>query len=193
MLSTHIEAVKRIWGSSSIKWGTKMRLTLCLAALAASVATASPALAQSATAAGEARGTILQSLTLTKTADLDFGTVAPDVNDPGSVSVNANTGVRSTSGGVVALPGPFGRARFEGYGEAGQLVQLTLNQPAGGVLTNGGNSITAVLNLDASGATMRTIGVAGNFVVHVGGDFGIGANQPNGLYAAQFDLTADYQ
>ena len=29
--------------------------------------------------------------------------------------------------------------------------------------------------------------------VGVGGDFAIAANQPNGLYAANFDLTADYQ
>ncbi|HVL78674.1 MAG TPA: DUF4402 domain-containing protein [Sphingomicrobium sp.] len=169
-----------------------MRLTLCLAALAASVATASPALAQSASAAGQAQGTVLQSLTLTNVEDLDFGVVAPDANDPGTVSINANTGVRSTSGGVVALPGSFSRAQFIGYGSQGQEVQLTLNQPAGGVLTSGANSIGALLGLDSGGAT-RVIGAGGSFTVYVGGTFNIAANQANGFYSAQFDLTADYQ
>ncbi len=171
-----------------------MRLTLALAALAATVVTASPAFAAaaSATETAEAKGIVLQSLTLTKVSDLDFGTVAGSALFAGTVSIDADSGARAFTGGVVGLPGVFQPAEFTGLGEADQLVQLTLGQPAAGVLSSGGNNITAVLAMDSGGAT-RTIGSTGEFTVYVGGDFGIAANQPNGLYSAQFDLTADYQ
>lgn len=163
-----------------------------LAAAAATMASATPALAQQAAATAEARGVVLQSLTLSRVSHLDFGTVAGDVLNPGSVTINADTGVRSTGGAVVALPGAFSRAQFDGYGSPNQTVQLTLTQPAGGVIVNGANSVGAVLNLD-SGGTTRTIGAVGTFSAYVGGVFSIAANQPAGLYTAQFDLTADYQ
>ena len=172
-----------------------MRLTLSLAALAATVAFATPALAApaSVTEPAEARGVVLQSLTLTKVTDLDFGTVAGSALAAGTVSVDADNGARAVSGGVLGLPGLFTRAEFSGYGTATQVVQLTLSQPAAGVLTNSSSdTISALLVLDSGGVT-RTIGSTGQFTAYVGGDFGIAANQPNGLYSAQFDLTADYQ
>jgi hypothetical protein len=178
--------------SFSKKWGIKMRYSLCLAALAATVATATPALAQQATATADAKGIVLQSLTLNKISDLDFGTVAGDALNPGTVSIDADTGARSVTGAVVALPSTFGRAQFDGFASPNQTVQLTLNQPAGGVIINGANSVGAVLNLDAGGVT-RITGGTGAFSVFVGGDFSIAANQAAGLYSAQFDLTADYQ
>jgi hypothetical protein len=178
------------------KWGTKMRFTLTLAAAAATLAFATPAAAQQAqaTATGNpvAKGVVILPLTLSKTSDLDFGTVAPDVTNPGTVAINANTGARATTGSVVALPGAFSRASFDGAGNAGNLVQLTLNQPAGAVISSGTNTVGAVLSLDSAGTT-RTIPAGGTFTVYVGGVFSIAANQPSGLYSAQFDLTANYQ
>jgi hypothetical protein len=169
-----------------------MRYTLLVAALAATVAT--PALAQQAPASANAKGTVLQSLTLVKQTDLDFGTVAPDLNNPGQVVVDADSNVRTTSGSVVALPGAFSRAQFDGNGTAGKTVQITLNQPAGGVILNGTNSINAALALDSlSGGGPRTIPAGGVFSVYVGGTFDIAANQASGVYTAQFDVTANYQ
>lgn len=172
-----------------------MRTKICLAALAASIVAAAPAVAQQATATADARGIVLQSLSLNRVSDLDFGTVAGDALLPGTVSIDADTGARSTTGAVVALPGAFSRARFDGFGSPNQTVGLTLTQPAGGVICNGGgcvNQVGAVLNLDSVG-NPRSTGGTGAFSVFVGGDFSIAANQPAGLYTAQFDLTADYQ
>jgi len=177
-------------------WGTKMRLNLCLAALAATLVTATPAVAaSSATATANAKGIVLQSLTLNRVTDLDFGTVAGDNTNPGTVSVDADTGARSTTGAVVALPGAFTRAEFAGFASTNQTVQLTLTQPAGGVICNGVgcvNTVGAVLSLDNGGSTTRNTGLTGAFSVFVGGDFSIAAAQPAGLYTAQFDLTAVY-
>jgi hypothetical protein len=169
-----------------------MRLSLGIAAVAATFAAASPAFAQSYTETAEARGTILQSLTLTKASDLDFGTIAADALVAGTVSIDPDTGARSSTN-VSELPGVFSRAQFDGLGADGQIVELTLSQPAAGVLVNvAGDEIPAVLTIDADGLT-RTLPASGLFSVYIGGDFDIAANQANGLYTAQFDLTAEYQ
>jgi len=170
-----------------------MRLNICLAALAATVVAATPAAAQQQrTATAEARGTVLSPISLQNTAPLDFGTVAA-TNAAGTVSVDADTGVRSQTLGVVLVPSAFSRAKFDGIGQANQSITLTLAQPVGNVLNSGANSVTATLALDQSGATTRSLGSSGAFTVYVGGTFGIAANQPNGLYTAPFTLTADYQ
>jgi hypothetical protein len=170
-----------------------MRLNISLAAIAATMVAAAPAVAQQQrTAAAEARGTILSPISLQNTAPLDFGTVAA-TNAAGTVSVDADTGVRSQTLGVVLVPSTFSRARFDGIGQASQSITLTLAQPVGNVLNSGLNTVTANLTLDQSGATSRSLPVSGAFTVYVGGTFGIAANQPNGLYTAPFTLTADYQ
>src|SRR5947208_5124434 len=169
-----------------------MRLNICLAAVAATLVAATPAVAQQRSATAEARGVVLQPLTLTKVSDLDFGTVAGS-NVAGNVTVDANSGVRSAGGGVIAAPSTFSRGRFDGLGQTGQTVGLSLTPPTGNVLVSGSNTVAVhSLSLDNGGAT-RVIGAGGNFTVYVGGDFGIAANQPNGTYSALFTLTADYQ
>jgi len=172
-----------------------MRFNLTRAALAATLAVASPAVAQQATTttSAEARGLVLQSLTLSKFSDLDFGTVAGSATVAGNVVIDPDTGSRSAGGGVTLMPSTVSRARFDGLGVPGQSVLLTLTPPVGNVLLNGTNTLTInSMSLDIGG-TNRTIGGTGSFTVYVGGDFQIAANQANGLYAANFDLTADYQ
>lgn len=174
-----------------------MRYTATIAALAATLVAATPAMAAStATATANAKGIVLKSLSLSSTADLDFGTVAADATNPGTVSVDADTGARATTGAVVALPGAFARGQFDGLGDPNANVTLTLTQPAGGVICTGGAacpaSIPATLTLDQGGSTSRTTDGLGRFTVFVGGDFSIAANQQNGTYSSQFDLTAVY-
>ena len=176
-----------------------MRFTVYLAAIAATTAFATPAFAQdvSATATAEARGLVLQPLTLTKVDDLDFGTILASAV-AGSVSIDADTGVRSSSGGVTQVASnPGQRALFAGAGTFNQVVTLTLTPPPGNVLVSTTNSadliaVTALV-MDNTNATIRSIGLGGTFQVGVGGDFAIAASQPNGLYKADFDLTAEYQ
>ena len=180
-----------------------MRLNLCLAAVAATLVTASPAFAQqavaTANATAEARGLVLQPLTLTKASDLDFGWVVSTAA-AGNVVINPDDGTRTVGGGVQGVPGRLGgRATFAGAGTAGEQVILTLN-PATVLVstTNAADTINVTsMSLDNCGAACvndtRTIDSSGAFLVGVGGDFAIGINQANGLYSANFDLTADYQ
>jgi Domain of unknown function (DUF4402) len=179
-----------------------MRFKLTLAALAATVAFASPAMAQTAaTASAKAKGTVLQKLTFVQVAgrDLDFGTVLAS-GTSGTVSIDADSGGRSFTGGVTLLSVAAGdRALFAGVGTDGQQVDIHLAPPASLGRIGGGASVTVnSMSLDSNGvgtATDRTItinDVNGAFQVGVGGTFDIAANQLDGVYEANFDVTVDY-
>ena len=171
-----------------------MRFKIALAALAATAAFASPAAAQTvASESATARGTVLQPLTLTEDADLDFGTVLSTAA-AGTVTINADSGVRTVTGGVAAVAiNPGHRAVFTGYGEPATQVNLSLSYPA--FLVSGANvvAVDPVVGMffDSAG-TSRTINAGGTFQVGVGGQFNIAANQPNGVYTGTFTVTAQY-
>ena len=168
-----------------------MRFKIALAALAATAAFASPAMAQTiASEPAEARGTVLLPLTLTEDANLDFGTVLSSAA-AGTVSNDADTGARSVTLGVTGVAiNPGHRALFTGYGTPNTQVNLSITYPA--FLVSGANVVGVTsLNFD-SGGTTRTLNAAGTFQVGVGGDFSIAANQPNGLYTGTFTVTAQY-
>jgi hypothetical protein len=173
-----------------------MRFNFTLAAVAATLA-ATPAVAQQATTTepAEARGVVLQSLTLTKISDLNFGTVAGSNTVPGTVNIDADNGARTATGGVSLMPSGSSHAQFDGLGVPGQQVILTLTPPPSMVLVNGGGQTLSInsMTLDSGNATTRTIGGTGQFSVFVGGNFQIAAGQAAGLYTANFNLTADYQ
>ena len=177
-----------------------MRTRFYLAAAAATLVVAAPAAAQQATvtATGNpiARGVVILPLTLSKTSDLDFGTIVASPTLAGTVSINADDGARAVTGGVVMVPSfPGGRAVFQGAGTPTQNVLLTLQAPA--VLNNG--SFTIPVNsmtfdtVAGNWTTTRTVDGTGAFQIGVGGVFGIAANQANGVYSAPFIVTAQYQ
>lgn len=172
-----------------------MRFKLCLAALAATAAFASPAYAQVVDDAdATARGIVLLPLTLTNVDELDFGTILASPL-AGTVSINADDGSRTVTGGVSEISLDLGqRALFNGVGTEGQQVDLTLTPVA--ALTGPGTPITVLqMNLDSGGGytQTRTIPAGGAFQVGVGGSFAIGANQANGVYTGTFNVEAEYQ
>ena len=175
-----------------------MRIHVYLAALAASAAVASPAYAQafpSDDAPATARGVVLQQHSLINQSNLDFGIVTTDGVSAGSVTIDASAaGSRASTGGVTLLPSTSSSARFDGLAAPLETVVLTLTPPVGSVLQSAaGDQITVnSLSVDAAGLT-RTANATGNFTVYVGGDFGLTANQPAGVYSADFNLNAEYQ
>ena len=175
-----------------------MRFQLCLAAVAVSVAAASPAVAQafpSDTATGTARGVVLQQHSLINQSNLDFGIVTTDGVSAGTVVIASTAGgARTSTGGVTLLPSTSSSARFDGLAAPLETVVLTLTPPVGNVLQSAaGDQITVnAMSVDAAGLT-RQANATGNFTVYVGGDFGLTANQPAGVYSADFSLTAEYQ
>ena len=57
--------------------------------------------------------------------------------------------------------------------------------------TNAGRR--SVVSLDLDGPNTRTIDASRAFFFYVGGTIQIGADQAEGLYESNFDVTADYQ
>lgn len=179
-----------------------MRLKLTLAALAASVAFAPSANAQvvipPSTDTGQARGTVLRPLSVNADETLDFGTVLAN-GTLGWVEVSAETGGRSVDGGggvdLVSLDSG-GRGTFIVTSTAGRSVDLTVVPPT--TLANANGNLIDVLDfrmdgLPAGGVTdTRVTPASGLFVVGVGGRFEIDATQENGIYTADYTLTAEY-
>ena len=160
------------------------------AALAASAAPAAAQVYPDRQATGEAL--ILVPLSLVKIDDLDFGTV---VTSPvsGTVSINATTGARTVAGGITGLASDQGfRARFAGAGSPNQQVIVVVTQPT--ALQNANGDQITVLALTLEGSPIKTIDpVTRAFNFGVGGIILVGANQPEGIYSATFDVTALYQ
>jgi hypothetical protein len=176
-----------------------MRFHVCLAALAASAAVASPAFAQqvypSDTADATARGVVLQQHSLINQSNLDFGIVTTDGLNSGTVTIASTAGgARASTGGVTLLPSASSSARFDGLAAPLETVVLTLIPPVGNVLqdANGDQITVNAMSVDSNGTT-RSASSTGTFTVYVGGDFGLGATQPAGVYHADFHLTAEYQ
>lgn len=135
---------------------------------------------------------ILIPLTLTKVQDLSFGTIVPSTTTAGFVSINAVSGARTGSAGLTLMPADVGqRGRFAGAGTPNQQVIMALTPPTD--LVNPAGDTIPVLAMSLDGPTTRTIAADHTFFVGVGGVIFVAANQADGLYSADYDLTADYQ
>jgi hypothetical protein len=163
-------------------------------ALGALLVSASPAMAApvAALTPPPARALLLIPLTLTKVQDLSFGTIVPSTTTAGFVAINAVSGARTGSAGLTLMPTDIGqRGHFAGAGSPGQQVIMALT-PATELSNPAGDTIP-VLAMNLDGPTTRTIAADQTFFVGVGGVIFIAANQPEGLYSATYDLTADSQ
>ena len=165
-----------------------MMLALAAAALGATSVAAAPV---SSPTPPPGRALLLIPLTLTKIDDLSFGSVVPSAVS-GTVMINATTGARSIAGGITAVPSDVGqRATFGGAGSANQLVIVTVTAPA--VLTSVAGDTLTVLVLTLDGSPLRTIHpTSRTFFFAVGGIIRIEANQPEGVYTSDYDVTVNY-
>lgn len=170
-----------------------MKHILTPLALVAALALAAPAQAAPVGASPPATGRalILIPLTLVAVDDLNFGTV---ISSPvsGTVTIPANGAARSAAGGVTLVTSDPGlRARFAGAGSANQTVVINATNP--GTLSNGLGDTVTILALTLDGPATRTIDpVTLSFEFHVGGVLQVAADQAEGVYTAEMDVTADY-
>ena len=141
--------------------------------------------ANAATASADATATILQQITVTKTADLAFGTIVVGATG-GNVTVS-NSGGAITCAAALACSGTNGAAAFNVVGTVGEAVTVTVAPTVS--LTSGSNSMTATLNPNFSGS--YTLAASNN--LRVGGTLAVGANQASGVYSGSFDVTVNYQ
>jgi hypothetical protein len=163
---------------------------LALAGLAAAVA--SPALAQSsASVTVNSTGRIIAPITLTKDADLAFGTIIKPNTGNGTVTIGTSADTVAVTGTGTASMGTASRAKFTVGGEGGQTYAITV--PASFTLSNGGNDVTVTLTSSATTGTLSgTLGASGSQTFQVGGAFTIPSTQATGNYAGSFTVTTAY-
>lgn len=158
-------------------------------AVAAAVLLLAPA-AHAQTTTSTTRITLLSPLSVVNTAPLDFGQLAAGAT-AGTVTINANTGARTVTGGTVAAGGSPQRATFVAAGVINRILIVTVG---GGstTLTNGTGGTMTMNNLTLDGPTVRTFNSSGVATVNVGGRLNVGANQQPGNYTGTFSVTMVY-
>ncbi|MBA3678075.1 MAG: DUF4402 domain-containing protein [Sphingosinicella sp.] len=148
---------------------------------------AAPAFAQSNSATANSSVSIIIPISITKSTDLLFGTVAKPLTGSGTVAVNASTGTRTVGGGVVGMTSTTGRATFTVTGDTTRAFTATV--PANFTLGNGtpGDNITVALTSDVPAAL-----TAGSATIGVGGSFSLAAAQTVGAYTGSFAVSVAY-
>jgi hypothetical protein len=165
----------------------RLLLAAALAAMAMPCVGAPVAAPQPATG----RALLLTPLTLTRIDDLNFGTIVPSPVS-GAVSISPATGARTIIGGVTGVASdPGGRGYFATAGSPSQQVIVTISQPL--AMTSTAGDTVQVLALTLDGPNIQTIDpITRNFFFGVGGIILVGADQAEGIYQANFDVTATY-
>jgi hypothetical protein len=136
-----------------------------------------------------ASANIMRSISLTKQADLSFGTIIASAI-AGSVTVDAASGAQSDTGGASTFQAG-NRAQFVVNGEPSFAFSVTY--PASVTLTNPSNdTMSASLLSDLTGDQGNLDGAgAANF--SIGGTLNVNADQPSGAYLGTFEVTVAYQ
>ena len=171
-----------------------MKKLLVIAALASGIFGATSAYAQaSASTSASGSVTLLRPITITKTADLEFGRVVKPSTGTGTVSMtNASDAVTAASGAVAISGITTSRAKFTIDGEGGQGVSVTV--PATFNIVNGAVTITVTTtqNLGASTTLNNALGSAGSATLDVGGSFNVPSTNATGLYTGTLNVSVAY-
>lgn len=163
-----------------------------LAASAALAPLLMPAAASAAPVRASTTGkaTVLQSLSVLKRADLDFGELV--VSSAGTAVLNPVSGTTSVTGAVTPVGTAGHPATFTTTGSKNSVVIIHVpNSPVTLARVGGGGTMT-VSNWTLDGSTNRRIPLNRTFDFSVGGTLNIGAGQADGTYAGTFAVTVQY-
>ncbi len=164
----------------------------------------SSAIAQtSATANANAGARLVVPMSITKNADLDFGTINVLAGLGGTVTLPANSTTREFSAGVAtsSVGDPASNAAYSVTGTANSTYALTLPSTIPVAKTDNGitgsmtiSALTVHFNSADGDAVLKTskLGTDGTDNFTLGGVLTIEANQVAGDYAGTFDVAVDY-
>ena len=140
---------------------------------------------------GRFQAQVLRGIALSKASDLAFGTVTRPSSGVGAVTIDASTGVRTTSGPVVAVSSTTSRAAFLVTGEGGQAFSITI--PASFAMSGPQSlTVTTTTNASASPVLSGALGSAGTYAFGVGGSVSIDPSTLPGAYTGSFTVTVAY-
>jgi hypothetical protein len=164
---------------------------ICAAGVLACAFASTAAEAAPVSAPANGKAIILIPLKLTKVQDLDFGTVVTSAS-AGSVTVDPSSGAATPSGGVTLVGATSAAAQFDFAGTANQQVDFTITSSLPILLSDGVGDTLPLTALNLSSATATVDPTTLTVQVGVGGTIDVNANQMDGIYTGQFDVTANY-
>lgn len=159
--------------------------TIAVSAAAMGAMASSSAYAQNS-AEAEARADILQPITVTNTAGLNFATIITDPDAGGNVVVAADGSL--TCATALACTGTASAAAFGVTGTDGRTVDVDVPET---VTLSNANGDSMIVTLAASDTDLTLAGGSGSFTV--GGSLAVAANQADGVYSEDFEVTVEYQ
>jgi len=131
---------------------------------------------------------ILAPIALSKTQDLDMGTVIPGAS-AGQVVLDAGTGAQNVTGGVLYAGSTGQPANFSVTGAPNHAFNVSF---AASTITLTGSAGTMSLSLASSLTNPASFTGAGTATLGVGGTLAVGANQAEGNYTGTFTVTVAY-
>lgn len=118
-----------------------------------------------------------------KLIDLNFGDIAV-TSSSGSLTINPQTNVSTSAGGIVPQPSLRTRAEFLVKGKQNQPFTISVNQSSI-VLQNTQNSANTV-TVNLTNYSIGRFNNRGEANFYVGGTLKVDANQPKGTYTGTF-------
>jgi hypothetical protein len=136
--------------------------------------------------------TAFRALSITKTADLNFGRIQLPPSGSSTITLDAATGARTATGGAFLYPTPGpARAAFMVSGEGGQ--QLSLSLPASVTLTGPGSlEVTLTTSAPPAPSLSGGMGGGGTYGLNLGGSFTVTSTTPTGAYSGVVTVSLDY-
>lgn len=171
--------------------------TVAFGSAAALALSAAPAAAQTSTQ-GRVGAILLEPMSLTNSAPLDFGSIAASAG--GGDVILTPMGAVSTTGGIVVMPGSASPARFAGQGSSSRvLIKTASNQ----IFITGPGAQMRVDNFEignlsglsqiGNGNNYQITGAGGLIGFSVGARLRVNAAQAPGDYSGSFSMTFNYQ
>lgn len=154
------------------------------------VPTAAQAADVGASPAATGSAEILLPSSFTKLMDMDFGLLT--VGAAGTAILDSNTDSIVTTGGVVVAGGSPHAARFAAVSPTRNIVKISLPKQAVTLTRVGGTETMTVDTWTINGLVLRNVVAHESFEFKVGGTLHVGANQVEGSYIGQFDVTLNY-
>ncbi len=140
------------------------------------------------TATAQAKAKVLKQISVSKSADLNFGTVVVS-NTAGTVVIDAD-GVRNCGSGLTCS-GATAAGAFTIAGTKNENVTISAS-PSVQLTSAEDSSVKMTATLALSTAALK-LSNGGAGVFNVGGTLAVGASQADGLYEGSFNVTVDYQ
>ncbi len=147
--------------------------------------------AHAATASATASATIVQAITVTQVANLNFASIAPSATG-GNVTVDT-ADTRTACTGSQFCSGTVTSASFSVAGAASYGYSITLPTAAVTLTRVSGTETMSVSTFAHNKGGTPALSAAGADTFKVGATLAVGANQVAGVYNGTFNVTVDYR